>query len=240
MIINIGTETFGNYGIRNGDMIAVINVLQWLRAKHKNPNIRFYMPENYIIQDTGYHMEFYNYLCQHWNYFSKTPGPEDNRLPYDHIMLWDFRDNIGDGVNISNDREMKKKVAIFPVLDATYNTIRNWPKYLFQEIINHANRSFPDYEKIICARAGLTEAFDFGDCKLSTDFITNIEHIRDCEIFVGGDTGSSHFASALNRGPKELIYFYSARSMIHTLPFHIHNGKGKLNTYSTQYNMDLF
>lgn len=240
LIINITPETFGNFGIRNGDMIAIINVLQYLRKKHNNPNIKFYMPNNYVIQDTGYHQRFFDYLCEQWDFFSKEPNSQNVQLPYEHIMLWDFRDNIGDVVTMSNNREMKKKVVIFPVLDAQYNTMRNWPPWLFLNIIEHCCRNYPDHEKITCVREGILDNVPLGDFIISTDLITNVEHIRDCEVFVGGDTGSSHFASALDRGPKELVYFYPARGMTHVLPFHIHSGKGLLNTYSTQYDMNLF
>ena len=198
------------------------------------------MPENYIIQDTGYHQQFYDYLCEQWDYFSKTPGPKENFLPYEHIMLWDFRDNIGDVVSIPNDREMKKKLVVFPIFDAQYNTLRNWSKELFGSILQFAEQQYPDHEKIVCIREGLILQDTIGSFKVSTDFITNVEHIRDCEVFVGGDTGSSHFASALDRGPEKLVYFYSCRSMVHTLPFHSLKGKGMLNTYSTHYDMDLF
>ena len=240
MIINIGPKTFGNFGIRNGDMIAVINVIQWLRMKHNDTSIKFYMPENYIIND-DYHRKFFDYLCDNWDYFSKEPNPDQSKiLPYEHIMLWDFRDNIGDVVSIPNDRIMKKKLVVFPIFDAQYNTLRNWDMELLTNVLLYGSYKYENYEKIICVKEGILKESPVKDFEISTDFITNIEHIRDCEVFVGGDTGSSHFASALNRGPKELVYFYSCRSMIHTLPFHLLKGHGMLNTYSTKYNMGLF
>ena len=238
MIFNIGKLTFNDNGIRNGDMIAIINVIQWMRQKHCISDIKFYLDPT-IIVDKPYNKQFYNYLLATTDFFSAVPGNEI--LPYEHIMLWDFRDNIGDVVRIANDVPMKKKVVVFPIFDAQYNTLRNWPIWLYRDILAFVSNRLPDHERIICA-TGVPDEVDitkFG-FNLSTDFMSNIHHILDCEVFVGGDTGTSHFASALDRGPKELVYFYTCRSMIHTLPFHLLGGKGTLNTYSTLYDMSLF
>jgi hypothetical protein len=243
MIINITPNTFGPYGIRNGDMIAIINVLQWLRQKHNNPDIKFWMPPNYIIKDTGYHEQFFDYLNTHWDFFSPHPNPERNFLPYEHIMLWDFRDNIGDIIQIPNGLTTQKKVVICPVLDAKYNTMRNWPEWIMAEVVNKVN-TYKGYEKIICVHESLKKQVMKYGLEVSTDFETNLNHIRTAEVFVGGDTGTSHFASALKDGPNELVYLYSARSVMHSLPFHSvfsHVGrKGTIVTYSTQYKMELF
>jgi hypothetical protein len=53
----------------------------------------------------------------------------------------------------------------------------------------------------------------------------------ECEIFAGGDTATSHFAGSLDKGPKDLLYCYSSRALVHSFPFHYLNGKGKLITY---------
>ena len=53
----------------------------------------------------------------------------------------------------------------------------------------------------------------------------------DAEIFIGGDTGTTHFAFSLDRAPKELLYYGSSRALVHTLPFHLLNGKGRMSNY---------
>ena len=64
-----------------------------------------------------------------------------------------------------------------------------------------------------------------------TDFITNLYHIMDCEYFVGGDTGTSHFAAALDPSPPNLIYFMNKQKQdTHALPFY-HKNKGKIKYY---------
>ena len=206
------------------------------RKKHNNSNIKFYLPVN-LIEDNTYNKEFFNFLKSNWDYFSPIPG--NTVLPYEHIMLWDFRDTIGDVVDIQNNKIQEKKLTVFPLLDATYNTLRNWPIPLLSNIIKFCSINYPTYKKIICIKE-LPNDIDICDFEISNNFLTNIEHIMTTEVYVGGDTGMSHFASALNRGPKELIYFYTCRGMIHSLPFHLFSGKGVLNTYSTQYNINLF
>lgn len=237
MIYNITNVTFGEYGIRNGDMIAMINVLQWLRRKHNNPNIKFYITPEIIISDTGYHQKFFDFLCENYDYFSLTPG--EYYLPYEHIMLWDFRDNIGDVVQIPNLQQQQKKLVVFPIFDAQYNTLRNWSPALFMNILEFCCQQYHDHERIVCIKE-LPEDIACPGFTVSTDFISNVTHLMQSDIYVGGDTGMSHLASALFPGPRELVYFYTCRGMIHTLPFYLIQGKGILNTYSSQYNLDIF
>ena len=238
-IINCSTYTFGEHGIRNGDMIAIINILQWLRNHQNNQSLQFYLPREYIINN-DYNLQFFDYLQQTYDYFSVDPNTSGKQLPYENIMLWDFRDNIGDVVNISNTKSKDDKVVVFPVLDATYNTLRNWPKFIFEGVLRTCQILYPNQRKILCLKEDINFDYSSYGFELSTDFITNINHIETAKVFVGGDTGSSHYASALSNGPDQLIYYYTARSMIHSLPFHLFNGRGLLKTYSTEYNMELF
>jgi ADP-heptose:LPS heptosyltransferase len=127
--------------------------------------------------------------------------------------------------------EMKKKIVVFPLFDAPYNTYRNWPNILFEDILDkYSTNEYDDYEKIICLKDRHGRP-DYKKWKYSHDFMDNVHHIQEAEIFVGGDTGTSHFAWALDRGPKELIYYNSSRGLVHTLPFYLTQGKGMIHTY---------
>jgi ADP-heptose:LPS heptosyltransferase len=75
------------------------------------------------------------------------------------------------------------------------------------------------------------EGCPFEGWRYSTNFVQNYYHITTAEVFVGGDTGSSHFAWALNRGPKDMLYYNSSRGLIHTLPFYLLQGKGRMTNY---------
>jgi hypothetical protein len=224
MIINIEPGTFGT--VRNGDMIGVANVIEHLRKTNNNPSIQFHLKPGNISPDI-HCQTFYEIMLKMTDYFSKEEGTET--LPWRKINVWDFRDISGDLVKIPNDAPMEKKITIFPLFDAPYNTYRNWPRELLQHLIEKFNADeYKDYKKFICTK----EPAYFGEEWVnSTNFVQNYYHITTSEIFVGGDTGSSHFAWALDRGPKEMLYYGSSRGLVHTLPFYLLEGKGKMTTY---------
>jgi hypothetical protein len=221
-VINIPFGTFGQT-IRNGDMIGIANVVQYLRKDNKQ--LKFYIQRN-NIQQTDYCLKFYDFLCENTSYFSTVPGDKD--LSWKNVNVWDFRDISGDQVSIRNKKEIENKIVVFPVLDAPYNTYRNWPKDLLQSILKESSTFYE--KKILCVKEQI-DNLDLHGFEISTDFMTNIEHIMTCHTFVGGDTGTSHFASALNRGPIDLVYYYSSRGLIHTMPFYLLDGKGTIKTY---------
>jgi hypothetical protein len=232
MILNIGVEVFGGrYGLKlkNGDIVAVCNVVEYLRQINPEySNLKFYLlPE--AVQQKDYVNKFINFLFNNTDYLSNVPG--EKSLGWKYVNLWDFRCISGDLVKIPNSLSMEKKIVVFPLIDADYNEHRNWPMPVFQNILKEFNvEEYDDYEKIICVKDRHNRP-DYKEWKYSYDFMDNIHHIQEAEIFVGGDTGTSHFAWALDRGPAELIYYNSSRGLVHTLPFYLIQGKGKLNTY---------
>jgi ADP-heptose:LPS heptosyltransferase len=226
MIYNIVRETFYD-NLKNGDLVATMNVVEHLRKIHNNNNIKFYVENS--IHTEEYNTKFYNFLLNNTDYFSKLPG--EQILPWNNVSLWDYRSISGDLIKIPNTVEMTKKIVIFPIFDALYNQYRNWPLDVFKNITEqYSATEYDAYEKIICVKKDIIN-IKFGNWKYSTDFITNIHHILDAEIFVGGDTGTSHFAFSLNRGPSKLIYYNNGNGSINFLPFYLTNGKGELRTY---------
>lgn len=223
MIINIEPGTFGD--IRNGDLIGVANIVEHLRKINNNPKIRFHMKPGSISKEK-YVQDFHTFLIAMTDYFSAFEGTES--LPWRRVNVWDFRDISGDLVKIPNPLPMKKKIVVFPLLDAPYNQWRNWPGNVLEQILQRFDKpEYSDYEKIICNKFDL----EVSGWKSSTDFLVNIQHIMDAEIFVGGDTGTTHFAFALDRGPKDLLYYGSSRALVHTLPFYLLQGKGQMTNY---------
>jgi hypothetical protein len=226
MIIDIEPGTFGG-PLRNGDMIGVCNVIQHLRKSHNE--IKFHMKTGTISQE-DYCIKFFEFLKSNTDLFSDNPS--GNSLPWRNVNIWDYRAISGDVVSIDNTCEMKKKIVIFPLFDAPYNNYRNWPTQVFYNIIEQYNSpNYSDYEKVICHSTPLNIA-GYVD---SSDFNENIKHIMESEIFVGGETGTTVFASSLDRPPKELIYYYSNRALLHTTPFHLLAGKGKMKNYWLDY-----
>jgi len=227
MIYNIRPGTFGT--IRMGDLVAVCNLIQHLRI-HNHPDLKFYLEEGSMASSEHVKL-FYEHLLRYTDLFAKEPGTET--LPWKKVNLWDFRAITKDVVSLPNREKMQRKIVIFPLYDAPYNTYRNWPPGKLTQYLRDYSFKYPNYEKIICVsnRELLKEMPDEKIATISTDFLTNLWHIRTAEIFVGGDTGTTHFAFSLDYGPKELVYCMSGRGLLHTAPFHLLSGKGKLDEY---------
>lgn len=224
MIINIEPGTFGT--VRNGDLIAVANVVEHLRKINNNDKIRFHMKPG-SMSNEKYVQDFHSFLIAHTDYFSAFEGTES--LPWRRVNVWDFRDISGDLVKIPNHLPQQKKIVIFPLFDAPYNQWRNWPRTLLQQLIEkYSTEEYKDYVKVICSKES---AYYGEEWENSTDFMANIRHIMEAEIFAGGDTGTTHFAFALDRPPKDLLYYGSSRALIHTLPFYLLQGKGRMTNY---------
>jgi hypothetical protein len=228
MIINIEPGTFGG-PLRMGDLVGVCNVVAHLRKKNNISNLRFFLKPGTINQ-TEHCLKFHSWLIAHTDYLSAFEGNES--LPWRRVNLWDYRDISGDLVKFINYTDPKRKIVICPVFDAPYNTYRNWPKEEFEKLIDCVDDACKDYEKIICISNKNLLPCDVPDSfKISTDFLENLKHIMECERYFGGDTGTSHFAWSLERGPKELCYINSSRGLMHTMPFYLLAGKGKVSTY---------
>lgn len=224
MIINIGPDTFGG-AVRVGDLVAVINVIQFLRKLH-DTDVKFYMGAGSINSAT-HCQQFYEFLKKQTDCFSDAPGMD---APWNRINLWDFRDISGDLVSIPNNLPVQKKVVVFPLFDAPYNTYRNWTLPVFGYVLERVRQDYPDHEKVICINHISPEMVPI-DFSISTNYLDNINHIMTTDVYIGGDTGFSHFAAALDRGPRELIYYSSSRGLVHTLPFYLLKGKGEYRTY---------
>jgi len=228
MIINVKHGVFGD-GVKNGDLIAVANVVAYLRKEQKNPDIKFYMDTG-SVSTVDYIQEFYQFLLKNTDFFSETPG--DTILPWKRVNLWDFRDIIGDNVTIKNDTTMMKKIVVFPIFDAPYNVYRNWPQSVLEKIISdYSTEEYKEYEKIVCGMEQFRGRCIFPGWKYSSNFMQNIHHIMTSETYIGGDTDTSHFAWSLDTAPKNLICYNSSRGLLHCLPFHLMDGKGKMVRY---------
>jgi hypothetical protein len=230
MIINIEPHHFGG-PMRNGDIIAALNFLQFLRKKEKK-EYKFYIP-NHSIQSSEYCIKFRDWLSQHTNYISLQPG--ESSLDVNNINLWDFRTISGDVLNLNFNKETKNKICIFPLFDGPYNTYRNWSIEMTNEIIDFYNNSYyDDYEKYVCINQE-NEGLNLQNFKYSLDFIENVNHITDCSDYVGGDTGMSHFASVIDRPKFKRNYYYGSVGLLHTTPFYSLQGRGCINLFWNNY-----
>ena len=111
MIYNVPVDAFGPLGTRNGDIVAICNIVEWMRKEKNDSSIQFYLSPG-VLNKEDYIQKFYKFLLMWTDYFSPTPG--EKVLDFHNIGVWDFRDIIGDHVKLRNDYPKKKKVVIFP------------------------------------------------------------------------------------------------------------------------------
>ena len=85
MILNVNLGDFGG-PLRNGDLLAVCNAVEFLRQKDSE-HIMFHMKHASISQEE-YVRKMYEFLLNNTDFFSTEPGTED--LKWKRINLWDF------------------------------------------------------------------------------------------------------------------------------------------------------
>lgn len=228
MIVNIKLGNFGG-PMRNGDLVALCNVVENMRIQNNDKSIQFHVLPN-AINPAGYVQKFYQFLLEQTDYFTNNEGVSE-LIDVHNLNLWDYRWSSGDLVKIPNSLPKEKKIVVCPLLNAPYNEYRNWTPTMLQKILDKY-KDYSDYTKIICIEDGsLLRGVYAPDWNLSIDFMENIHHIMTTEMFAGGDTGTSHFVGALENGPVNIQYYYSGHGVLHTTPINVFNGKGKLNVY---------
>jgi hypothetical protein len=206
VVINIRGEQFGGL-LKMGDLIATLNVLAYMRNANKNPNIKFYIPNEVLQPKKDYVITFRDFLIDYSDYISTCPGSFD----FDgFVEIWSFRELYDSIIRIDDSKELNKKICIFPLIDASYNGERNWSNEFIQNRINEfSTPKFYEYEKIICIKDNLPEVIDVKEFNISHDFKTNLNHLLDCEYFIGGDTGTSHLVSIFDNPNKKLKFYYN-------------------------------
>jgi|APCry1669192319_1035405.scaffolds.fasta_scaffold00610_9 hypothetical protein len=226
MIVNIEPTNFGGQ-LRAGDLVGVLNYLAFL---HTQPpvykDLKFYIPDH-SVNPAKHCLQFRDWLIQNTQYLSAEPG--EGYLNLQNANLWDIRSVTGDVLKLKFDKPLKKKICVFPLLDAPYNHYRNWSIEMVNSIIDHYMQpQYEEYEKILCMANNYN--IDQKGFVCDTDYIRNIEHIIDCSHFVGGDTGTSHFASVLD-DDKKINYYYGSVGLLHTTPFYALQGRGNINMF---------
>lgn len=223
MILNVTSKTFGG-PLRMGDIVACANVVAHFRLVENNNDIKFYL-ETGVVSSSTYVSKFYQWMIANTDYFSSSPGTE--HLPWQRVNLWDYRDISGDLVTIPNTKSRQHRVVVNPLLAADYNYYRIWPTTVFEQVIAWVENTYPDHELVLISECPIARD-GWRNC---TELVLALDEIMTAEIYIGGDTGLSHFVGALQSGP-EPIYYYSSRGLIHTTPFFWHTKKkGIMKTY---------
>lgn len=213
-IINVPFGIFGG-AMRAGDLIAAVNFLEYLRGIRNDRGIQFHIPDEAVMPRENcllmrrFLLDYTDYLSEDLgeNALLVVEGTELER-PGGCYNLWNIRKDvrikrqdvfaIEDAVRLLGLRK-KSKIVIAPLVDAEYNFARNWSLERAQAIID-SYRNYPA-EKFVCASKQPIPNLDLGRFQYSHDYAENLRHIMECEKYVGGDTGLSHFAGALYPRP---------------------------------------
>ena len=222
VVINITGHDFGGL-LKMGDLIATLNVLEYMRIENNNPNIKFHIPDTALQTEKDYVREFRDFIASISDYLSPTPGQFNFE---GFVEIWSFRESNGDLVKINNSLPITKTVCIFPLIDATYNTERNFSKALIQDIINeYSLPRYNGYAKFICIKGDLPEGLNLKGFAISNSFKQNLQFAATCEFYIGGDTGLSHLAGITNKPDRNLKLYYNygyhgGWASSFTAPFH--------------------
>jgi hypothetical protein len=197
--------------VRMGDLTFMLYRLEYERRKCSTHYLKFHLPDENIYIDeywgtvkADHRLHYKWWLEQRTDYFSNTLGKEDCSV---QLSWWGMLPTLKDLVKINNPEPMKKKIAVFPLIDAKYNQERNWPRRVLDDILR-AYSQYEDYERVICC-ANKIESIDPYNFTFSTDFHANLQHLLECKIFVGGDTGFTILAGALDKPERKLQYYYA-------------------------------
>jgi hypothetical protein len=233
--------------LRMGDLVAVCNLLEFIRESTKEYDLKMYIPDN-VVFPQEHCLQFRNWLIKNTDYVTwcdndlvelQIPPGTDQTYP-NMINLWNIRQDvlrqkqnvihIPDVVKLPNVMTVKRKIVICPLTDAPYNAYRNWPLKLTQHIVTQWHCNMNTMELFICCKEPIP-GLDIGYGQYSHDFEENLKHIQECWTFIGGETGTTKFASALFHSPPEQLYYYSQETYGTTLPF----GWKKLKPKQIQY-----
>jgi len=215
VIMNVTGRKYG-MAVRNGDMLGFCNIVEHLRQRENRQDIKIHIEENTLFR-ADFRFQFRDFLYEHTDYLSRERGGVI--LP--KYCVWDYRKKAGDYVKIKNPYPQKKKICITPVFDAGYNEFRNWSIENTQNLIDRYSKShFKDHEKVFCSIMAPSE-INYRGFIISSDFRENLRHIMEAETYIGGDTGTSHFAGSLDPAPRELIYYlHKQNHRLGEIPFH--------------------
>jgi hypothetical protein len=238
-VINVYPGLFARDGLRMGDLIAACNFLEYARQYSGSHYLKMYIPST-AINGKPHCFKMAEWLFKNTDYLSdKLENPVDIQVPQwtdatypDLINLWNIRKDvltrkqfvldIPDLVRLPGPHRKKRKIVLAPLIDADYNQDRNWTVEYTQKIVNrfnyYAESIFPT--EMIIASKDVIQGLDVKAFTYSHDFEQNLEHVLECECYIGGDTGMSHFAGALMPGPVNCFYHYPKSTYGTTNPFH--------------------
>lgn len=196
-------DVYNEFGcIRKGDLVALCQFIEAIRKQY-NPKFKVYLSPHHCLG--GYLLPFKDYLATEASY--KT-------VPY-RGNLWFYSDYLYKRFNITplirNPHHQRDgKVVIAPVFDAQYNEDRNWSFRLAERILDWCLEH--NYHTRIIGTASVRQILNQSkysdDLFILDDVKQSIAEVRSCEYFIGGDSGFTHFAGAIDGAANSILALY--------------------------------
>ena len=205
----------GNFGfVRRGDLIAILAVIESLRFQYSK-KIRFNIVNmNEFLRDVA--RSFFD------GYIHEKEGTEKCPIEGNVWVYYDYLHKFLDvRLRMPNKyKELKNpdiiKIVINPLFDAPYNRDRNWNPELFKKILNML-LSLPEHYQIVVTGSStqIKNLPDLSNCRaVLNDIHASMEEISTADVYIGGDTGLTHFASSVDKHPLLVVTLYGHLSDI--------------------------
>lgn len=250
--------TLGN--LRMGDLIAVCNLIENMKAAYVKSNSEIeefsaFIDHNALFPQKHVY-EMHKWLCENTDYISMYPPENEIHITWptgtdqtypNMINLWNIRKDVKerkqnvfdveDLVHFQNCETINKNsplIVVAPLMDAPYNAHRNWSLNLTQQILDFFDEQDKQniFEKIIISKEPIDGLDLRPDWLYSHNFNNNLYYCQESNIYIGGDTGFSHFVGASDnpwddgqthisvRYNQKRYYLYSKETYGTTYPFH--------------------
>lgn len=237
--IRVYDRLFGGK-LKAGDIIGSCNFLEHIRKESYEPDLQLYLPDN-VIYPQSHCITMKNFVMDHTDYITDQPNnlielsviPGTDPTYSDMYNIWNIRKDvlyrrqnifdIDDCIKIPTS-SMEDIIVVVPLMDASYNYERNWDLNYTQDVLDEYFECGDDNTQFILVSKNEIPYLNLHSFQYCHDYRQSLEYIRKCRIYVGGDTGLSHAAGAID-DDKTRFYHYSKHTYGSTNPVNwIKNG----------------
>lgn len=210
-----GRNSWGK--IRIGDFVALSLLVKTLQFQFKK-EIKFFVNDGKKITNKSA-LQLVSYLKDCFEYSDEIDLEEPTFyggniwVYFNYITEFlDFRAKIE---NFYLDQIDKSRIVVNPVFGSIYNQDRNWSKDLFDKIVDIVQKN--NYKPIVTSTSEIYKIIDIDNYSDDIDFVIDdfnhtIKEISRALIYIGGDCGPTHVASAIRKYPEKIIAIYGDKS----------------------------
>lgn len=195
-----------NFGmVRMGDAVGIAAFLELLRFQF-NTNIRIYLPKGHSAGVLPTYLGDYFYLFYDFSLMKQLPYRGNIWGWYEYATkYYDITPKFPNAQLVHNFPMLK--FCINPLFDAPYSKDRNWKPELLQKIVTAILDNYPKTATIsVIASPTLTLPTLPPSVKIVQKTLgDSLRELMTSDIYIGGETGLTHFAFQVERYPKVVI-----------------------------------